>query len=311
MRDAFVASLTELAAKDSAVILLTADLGFGIFDDFSRRFPDQFLNVGVAEQNMTGVATGLALEGYKVFTYSIANFATLRCLEQIRNDAAYHGANITIVASGGGFTYGSLGMSHHATEDVAILRALPGVTVVVPADAWESAEATRALANRPGVGYLRIEKSGPDTARKPGEVFEIGRARRLKDGQDVTLFFMGGVFAEVLAACERIERETPARCRIVSVHSVKPLDEAEIVAAARETGGIVVVEEHTRTGGLGSAVAECLAKHETSPGFFRGLGIDDTYVSVVGDQNYLRRASGIDSESIYTAVVQALKKRTL
>ena len=132
MRDAFVKKLSELAEKDSSIFFITADLGFGVFDDFAARFPSQYLNVGVAEQNMVGIATGLGLEGRKVFTYSIANFATLRCLEQIRNDAAYHEINLTVVASGGGFTYGGLGMSHHATEDISIMRSLPGVKVVAP-----------------------------------------------------------------------------------------------------------------------------------------------------------------------------------
>lgn len=311
MRDAFVASISELAALDSKVMLLTADLGFGIFDDYSKRFPDQFLNVGVAEQNMTGVATGLALEGHKVFTYSIANFATLRCLEQIRNDAAYHEVNINVVASGGGFTYGSLGMSHHATEDVAILRALPGLTVVVPADAWESGEATKALAHSKGVGYLRIEKNGLHTPRVDGEVFMLGKARRLKEGKDLTFVSMGGIIAEVLPAVEKLESTLGVSCRIISMHTVKPLDQEELVAASRETGGILTVEEHTRIGGLGSAVAECLMSRNAFPACFRMMGIDDKYVSVVGEQSYLRKASGLDAENIFRQALELLKKGVL
>ena len=160
MRDAFVNQLTELARHDSDIMFLTGDLGFGVFDNFAKEFPDQYINVGVAEQNMTGIAAGLGLEGKKVFTYSIANFATLRCLEQIRNDAAYHEVNMTVVSSGGGFTYGALGMSHHATEDIAIMRALPDVNVVAPSTAWEAYHATKALTEKKGVGYLRIEKGG-------------------------------------------------------------------------------------------------------------------------------------------------------
>ena len=158
MRDAFVKKLTELAREDSDIMFLTGDLGFGVFDDFEKEFPTQYLNVGVAEQNMTGIAAGLGLEGKKVFTYSIANFSTLRCLEQIRNDAAYHEVNLTVVSSGGGFTYGALGMSHHATEDLAIMRALPDVTVLAPSPTWEAYHATKAITETSGVGYLRIEK---------------------------------------------------------------------------------------------------------------------------------------------------------
>ena len=131
MRDAFVERLSELAAEDPRICLITGDLGFGVLDDFARHFPDQYINAGVAEQNMTAIAAGMALEGHVVFTYSIGNFPTLRCLEQIRNDVCYHNANVTIVAIGGGFSYGVLGMSHHATEDIAIMRALPEMTVVV------------------------------------------------------------------------------------------------------------------------------------------------------------------------------------
>src|SRR6185437_12163498 len=169
MRDAFIRALAEMAEADRRVLLVTGDLGFGVFDQYRRRFPGQFLNAGVAEQNMTMVATGLALEGRVVFTYSIANFPTLRCLEQIRSDAAYHQANLKVVAIGGGFSYGALGISHHATEDLAILRALPGITVLAPGDLWEAEQATRVLAATPGTAYLRLDKSHARTGPGPGE----------------------------------------------------------------------------------------------------------------------------------------------
>ena len=311
MRDAFLSSITELAERDPRVILITADLGFGIFDNFSRCFSKQFLNVGVAEQNMIGIATGMALEGFKVFAYSIGNFATFRCLEQIRNDAGYHEANITIVASGGGFTYGSLGMSHHATEDVAIMRALPGITVVVPADAWESLHATLALGNAKGVSYLRIEKSGIQTPRMADEVYKVGKARRLKEGSHVTFISMGGITQEVLSAAQRLESSYPVTCRVISMHTVKPLDEAELIQAARETQGIITVEEHNRMGGLGGAVAECLMNHCCFPGFFKMLAINDHYTSRVGDQAYLRKCNGLDADSIFHAALDAFKGTVL
>ena len=156
MRDNFLNSLTKLAESDKEIILLTGDLGFGVFENFEKNFPGQYFNVGVAEQNMIGLATGLALEGKKVVTYSIGNFGTLRCLEQIRNDACYHDVNITIVANGGGFSYGSLGMSHHTTEDLSIMRALPNISVVAPCTEHEASEATTAMITKGGVGYLRL-----------------------------------------------------------------------------------------------------------------------------------------------------------
>src|SRR6266567_4176597 len=159
MRGAFFRALLRLAEQDERVHLIVGDLGFGVVEDFAQRFPKRFLNVGVAEQNMTGIAAGMALSGKIVFTYSIANFPTLRCLEQIRNDVCYHDANVKIVAIGGGFSYGALGISHHATEDLAVMRALPQISVVAPGDRWEVSEATKAIAYAPGAAYLRLDKT--------------------------------------------------------------------------------------------------------------------------------------------------------
>ena len=163
MRDAFIRQLACLAKDDARIVLLTGDLGFGVMDEYRRILPEQFINVGVAEQNLAAVATGMALEGHIAFTYSIANFPTLRCLEQLRNDACYHGANVKTVAIGGGFSYGNLGFSHHATEDLAILRSLPGMIVVAPADLWEVEQATIALTLASG------PRTCASTSRMPAE----------------------------------------------------------------------------------------------------------------------------------------------
>ena len=189
MRDAFASQLILEARKNPDIILVTGDLGYGVFDDFKKEFPNQYLNVGVVEQNMTSIATGLSLEGKKLI-YSIANFATLRCLEQIRNDAAYHEANLTIVAIGGGFTYGSLGMSHHATEDIAVMRALPNIEVIVPGTNWEVAQATKILSSRNGVSYLRLEKDGKNYNLLGRKSFKIGQAI-IRKGEDVTIITSG------------------------------------------------------------------------------------------------------------------------
>src|SRR5688500_10116442 len=172
---------------------------------------------------MTGLATGLALEGHIVFTYSIANFPTLRCLEQIRNDACYHDANVNVVAIGGGFSYGVLGISHHATEDLSILRALPGITVVSPGDDWETTQAVSALARTPGTSYLRLDKSSAGNTARPAERFAIGRARQLREGADLTLIATGGILGVVLSAQERLSR-VGVECRVISMHTIKPLD---------------------------------------------------------------------------------------
>ena len=287
MRDNFINALISLMETDEKVILLTADLGFKIFDTIIERYPSRFINVGVAEQNMIGVATGLGLEGWTVFAYSIANFSTLRCLEQIRNDAAYHEVNVNVVASGGGFTYGSLGMSHHATEDLSILRGLPGVTVVAPADGWEFGQATRALARNPGVGYLRIEKDVPIRTVREGETFRLGKARTLRDGNDVTLITTGGILTEALAAADELCKDKIS-ARVVSMHTLSPIDADAVRGAARETRAIFTIEENTVNGGLGGAVAEVIAESGIAV-TFRRIGMPHVYSSVVGDQDYLRR----------------------
>jgi transketolase len=160
MRTAFIKALTDLAETDNRIWLVTGDLGFSVLEEFASRFPDRYLNVGVAEQNMTGVAAGLAMSGKIVFTYSIANFPTLRCLEQVRNDVCYHNANVKIVAVGGGLAYGAQGYTHHAIEDLAILRALPNIRVIAPGDPAETRAAVMAIVNTPGPCYLRLGKAG-------------------------------------------------------------------------------------------------------------------------------------------------------
>jgi len=304
MRDAFLDKLTELAAADKDVVLLTADLGFGVFENFESKFPGQYFNVGVAEQNMTGLAAGLALEGKKVITYSIANFPTLRCLEQIRNDGCYHDLNITIVASGGGFSYGSLGMSHHATEDIAILRALPAMSVVAPGTVWEASEAIEALVKGDGVGYLRLDKTVADENSTP--LFSLGRSIRYREGADVTLLSTGGILRDTIQAAELLQ-ELGIDAGVVSMHSIKPIDKDAIIAAANETGGIVTIEEHNIDGGLGSAVAEVCMDSGFIPKKFLRIGLDNQYSSIVGSQDYLKAHYQMDAIAIVKRVKMLLE----
>jgi transketolase len=301
VRDQFVQALEELATQDRRICLITGDLGFGVLDGFASRRPAQYLNAGVAEQNMTAMATGLALEGRIVFTYSIANFPILRPLEFIRNDAAYHNANVNVVAIGGGFSYGALGISHHATEDLAILRALPGLTVVAPGCTWEVTEAVPALAATPGTTYLRLDKSSAGHTGRRGERFELGRARQLREGDDLTIASTGGILGEVLKATDQLAAEG-VRCRVLSVHTIKPLDIEALSAAARETGGLMTVEEHTVDGGLGGAAAEALLELGAIPRVFRRVGLRAGFSSAVGSQDYLRRTYGLDAAAIAAEV---------
>jgi len=272
-------------------------------DDFRDSFPDNFINAGVAEQNMTGIATGMALEGKIVFTYSIANFPTLRCLEQIRNDACYHGVNVNIVSIGGGFSYGALGISHHATEDLSIMRSLPDITVVSPCGYWETVKATRAIIENEGVCYLRLDKSaGQDKVNDEHEDFELGQARMLTDGDACTIFVTGGILEEVWGAHEEL-KNLGYKIRIVSVHTLKPFDKNVVLNAAKETGAIITVEENTLVGGLGSLIAETLLDNGIMPSKFLRIGIKSGFSSIVGSQKYLRKCYGLNAESISSKVL--------
>ncbi len=308
MRDHFIERLSLMAEQDPRIMLITGDLGFCVFDDYRDRFPNQFINAGIAEQNMVGLATGLALEGHIVFTYSIANFVFMRCLEQIRNDASYHDCNVNVVCVGGGFSYGALGVSHHATEDLAIMRSLPGLTVVSPCDHWEASEATEAVADTAGVSYLRLDKSSAPNSYENGEEFRLGKTRRVRDGFDVTLAATGGILSNALAAAEELAKHG-IQARVLSVHTLKPLDAEALVSAAKETTGIVTIEEHTVDGGLGGAVAESLLESGVMPGFFHRIGLREGFSSIVGSQNYLRTHYGMDHEAIVAKVIQLLGAR--
>jgi transketolase len=234
VRSAFVRSLMALAEEDKRVCLVTGDLGFGVVEPFAARFPGQFVNAGVAEQNMTGIAAGMALCGKVVFTYSIANFPTLRCLEQVRNDCCYHNADVKIVSVGGGLAYGALGASHHATEDIAVMRALPEMTVVAPGDPIEAEMATRALVARAGPAYLRLGRSGEPVVHSDDVNFQIGKAIRVTDGDDVTLIATGTMLHATTQAAAQLAREGIA-ARVLSMHTIKPRERRARSSPSRST----------------------------------------------------------------------------
>jgi len=306
MRTAFIQTLIECARANEHIWLLVGDLGYSVVEPFRQEFPERFINVGVAEQNMTGIATGLALSGKIVFTYSIANFPTLRCLEQIRNDVCYHEANVKIVAVGGGLAYGAQGMTHHATEDLAIMRALPNMTVVAPGDPVEAALATRAIAKWPGPCYLRLGKAGEPIVHKTSPDFQIGKAIPLKDGSDVTIICTGSTTQRAIQASEHLEK-LGIEAGVLIMHTVKPVDVQAIIKIAGETRAIVTLEEHSITGGLGSTVAEILAEIDVAHIRFKRLGLKDDYCRVVGKQEYLCDTLGLRIDDMVKAIQHLLK----
>ncbi len=304
MRDTFVKNLMDIAEKDKNVVLITGDLGFGVLKPFWEKFPDQFINAGIAEQDMTGFAAGMALCGKTVFVYSIGNFPTLRCIEQIRNDCAYHNANVKIICVGGGFTYGALGMSHHATEDIAVMRAMPDVAVFAPGDAAEAAVCTRAIYETPGTCYLRLGRGGEPKIHDGSVDFTVGKAIEIQKGSRVALFSTGAIYEEVAGAAKMLENSgiTPA---IYTFPSVKPIDRDLIKKCAADFELIVTVEEHNVVGGFGSAVAEVMAS-VAGKARLASIGLEDKYSSVVGTQKYLREIYGMSAEKIFERVSEEI-----
>lgn len=306
MRTAFIETLFELAKHDERVVLIVGDLGFRVVTPFMERLPRQFINAGVAEQNMTGLAAGMALSGKIVFTYSIANFPTLRCLEQIRNDVCYHNANVKIVAVGGGFAYGALGVTHHATEDLGIMRMLPEMVVVAPADPVETRHATRAILEHSGPCYLRIGKAGePEVHKKPIE-FRLGKAIQVRDGEDLTLISTGALLQTAVRVAERLTANG-VETRVLSMHTLKPMDNEAVLAAARETQAVVTLEEHSVIGGLGSAVAEALAEANGVKVAFQRIGLPSCFSPHVGSQEYIREQHGLTEERILNCLEPLLE----
>ena len=305
MRDTFVRTLIKLAKADKNIELITGDLGFGVLKPYWEQVPDQFTNAGIAEQNMTTVAAGMALEGKNVFTYSIGNFPTLRCLEQIRNDCAYHKATVKVVCIGGGFVYGSLGMSHQATEDFAVLRAMPDVVVMAPGDLVEAEECTKALAEYQGTAYLRLGRGGEPRIHDKIENFRIGAAIQVAEGKRIALFSAGAIFEEVQGAYELLKKSgyEPA---VYTFPTIKPIDEEIIRQCSKEYELIVTCEEHSIVGDFGSAVAEVMAEMRRKKAHLLRVGLNDMYAVRVGDQKYLREQYGMSAAKIAARIEEEI-----
>ena len=306
MRNAFIAALLEVAEADPSVWLINADLGFSVLEPFAERFPTRYLNVGVAEQNMIGVAAGLALSGFKPFVYSIANFPTQRCLEQIRVDVCFHDAPVTVVAVGGGFAYGSSGYTHHAIEDLAVMRALPGMRVAAPADPVETAAFVREFVRDPGPSYLRLGRGGEPVLHAQPFVEAPRKPIRMRDGDTVALVSTGAVLAEVLAAAERLAQDG-VDARVISVPLLKPLDEKALLAEIAGVCLIATIEEHSVIGGLRDALAPLLAARRNAPPLV-GYGVKDGATKgVILNQSRMLQHCGLDAASLTKHVHDTLR----
>ena len=293
MRTNFINQLIEEASRNEKIFLLVGDLGYHVIEPFAEEFPDRFLNVGIAEQNMTGIAAGLAMSGYNVYTYSIGNFPTLRCLEQIRNDVAYHKANVKIVSVGAGYAYGSLGATHQATEEIGALRVIPNMVVATPGDPIEARAITKLSSSYAGPRYIRLGKAGEKVVHKEdvldlhiGDICPIN----IKAKSEVAVLACGNILDAVR---QQIEKEQ-LPYDLYSVPFVKPMNVdllKQIVMS--HSGGLITIEEHQKSCGMGSAVVEMvndLYATEQLPAYpiIKRIAIPDEFADVVGTQQYLR-----------------------
>ena len=302
MRSAFVRTLAEIARVDDRPFLVVGDLGYSVVEEFAAEFPDRFLNTGVAEQNMTGIAAGIASEGYHVFTYSIGNFPTLRCLEQIRNDVCAHRLPVTVVAVGAGFSYGNMGYSHHAVGDIAAMRSLPHISVLSPSDPGETTAAVELRLREGGPGYLRLGKAGEPSLVPRASIDPFGGPSCLDPGEATLAFCAtGSILAEAIRAAEAL-RGIGVRPGLFSCPRLSPVS-TESLAPLWRYRHLVTIEEHVGPGGFGSMLREY-----APPGTrIHSLTADRDLVDLVGAQTFLRASHGLTAENLVSTASAALR----
>jgi transketolase len=305
-RKAFGETMEELALQDKRILAVSGDLTISVnLTDFEEKIPDQFINFGVAEQNMVATASGLAISGMIPFVASFASFLIMRACEQIRNDCAYANTNMKLVGANAGISGGPAGPTHHAIEDIGILRSMPNMSILTPADSHETTAAVRLMAREQGPMYLRLGRDPwPLLHANVDEIdYRLGESECFRDGNDVTIFAIGNMVSEAIQASERLSEEGIG-ARVVSFFSIKPIDRQAILAAARETGAIVTVEDHNVLGGLGAAVAEVAAEAGATLALKR-LGVPDCFAPV-GDAADLYALYKMNADGIIEAVKELL-----
>lgn len=285
-------------------MVLNGDLGYAVLENFIEKLSGQYFNCGVAEQNMTGVAAGLAIEGMIPVIYSAIPFVTMRNFEQIRNDICYQHLNVKIVGVGAGFYYGPYGHTHHAVEDISILRVLPEITIIAPGDITETRLATLTLIKHKGPCYLRLGRADKLSVYNKDPNFQIGKGIIVKSGKDVTIFASSTMLYNGAKVSESLE-DRHISTRLVSMPTIKPLDEELIRRCVRETKAIFTLEEHSIIGGLGSAVAEVIAEYG-QPVVFKRIGVPDRFTQVIGRQEFMRHANGLEVRQIVRMILKTI-----
>lgn len=311
MRNHVIDAITEKAALDKRIMLMVADLGYSVIEKFQESFPDRFVNVGIAEQNMTAIAAGLAMEGNVVFTYSIGNFPTLRCAEQIRDDVCYHNLNVKILAVGGGFAYGDLGMTHHATEDIAFMRSMPNMRVFVPADAIEAVACLEEAIAYDGPAYIRLARGREPNVHQDEAVIKPCRLIPMKSEVSkatISVIASGTVVSEAVKLGELLSFDNIS-VNVYSCPCVKPIDKDKLVELSQNSRFLVTMEDHNIIGGLGGAVSETVAGLQGERASVLRFGLQDTFTGVIGSQDFIRDYYGISATRVYEKIKNLVDNR--
>jgi transketolase len=303
VRNSFAKQITELAQKDSRVVLLAGDIGNRLFDNLKAKCPDRFFNCGVAEANMIGMAAGMAMSGLRPFCYTITPFVTYRCMEQIRVDVCYHHVPVVIVGTGSGLSYASLGATHHSCEEMGMLRTLPGLAIVAPADEMEVRAALKAALDYPHPVYIRIGKKGEPVVHKTEPQFIIGKAIVMREGTEACLLSAGTLLPAAMEAAEKLEA-AGISTQVVSFHTIKPLDAALLEEVFAKFKLVATIEEHSLIGGLGGAVAEWRADSGAGARLLR-FGTRDEFLHLTCEQEEAREYFGLTSDAIAARIRQA------
>lgn len=306
MKAAFFKTIEELAERDKDIFILTGDLGFKLFDNFREKYPDKFYNIGVAEANMISIAAGLSLCGKTVYCYSIIPFLVMRAFEQIRVDVAYQNLNVKLVGFGAGFSYSLEGFTHFGLEDLALMRTLPNMTIVVPANTYEARCLAKASLEYKGPIYIRLERAEETITYQKSYDLEIGKAMLLREGKDVAIFAVGNMVYTGKRVADLLASKG-IKATLVNMHTLKPLDSETIMQIASTHESIFSLEEHIIDGGLGSAIAEVLAEGNYN-GFFKRIGIEKLKYSI-GNANFLREEYGLTVEKIYYKILESIGGR--
>lgn len=299
-------TLMGLAKDDKNIYVLTSDSrGSASMTNFANEFPKQFVEVGIAEQNLVGIAAGLATTGKKCFAASPACFLTMRSIEQVKVDVAYSNTNVKLIGISGGVSYGALGMSHHSLQDIAVMRAIPNMDIFLPADRFETEKLVRELVKYDKPAYIRIGRNPVDDVYESTDFdFEIGKANVMREGKDITIIATGETVKPAIEASDEL-KELGIKCRVLNMHTIKPLDEEAIIKAAKETGNIITVEEHSIYGGLGAAVSEVVVQNAPVP--MKIVGIKDE-AAITGTSKEIFNYYGLSKENLVKLAKELIGK---